>query len=62
MEGFALVIPLLSPFPFLLKRGSGEEGLRFCTVLFQRAGKGEEELQATSAELEMGVLFFSHFL
>ena len=42
------------------KRGRGEEGLRFSTVIFQRVGKGEEELTATSAELEMGVLFFSH--
>lgn len=43
------------------KRGRGEEGLRFSTVIFQRVGKGEEELTATSAELEMGVLFFLTF-
>lgn len=33
MEGFALVIPLLSPFPFLLKRGSGEEEERRKKIL-----------------------------
>lgn len=42
------------------KRGGGEEGFRFSTEIFQRVGKGEEDLTATSVELEMGVLFSPH--
>ena len=41
------------------EKAGGEEGFRFSTEIFQRVGKGEEDL-ATSAEPEMGVLSSPH--
>lgn len=40
------------------KRGGGD--LDFSTEIFQRVGKGEEDLTAMSVEPEMGVLFSPH--